>query len=115
MSRFYSHLVDMSTTEKIMMTTRNSSLSVWTILVLILAGLIVIVTSTSECEQECGGIKREYERFRVNALKAWKEISTGNQLCAPPTRLEKQLKKERADRVEQKLDLITSKSFLRHK
>ena len=86
----------------------NWTVSVWTILVLISASSTVAANCSPECEQECREIKRGYDRFKVKALKAWKEISTGDQLCAPSTRLENQLKKEKAARARQKKDLVTS-------
>ena len=97
--------MDTSTKPKIMARIYYSS-PLLTIFLLILVP-IVAVNGSSGCEQQCGAIKLEYETFKVKTLKAWKEISTGNQLCAPCTRLENQLKNEKAARARQKKDLVT--------
>ena len=94
---------------------RNLTLSLWTISVMISAASSVAVNGSSQCEQQLAACTREFEGFQTKTLVALKEISDGNQLCAPPTGLENHLKqKHREVQARQKKDLITGNLVKRH-
>ena len=71
----------------------------------------VNVSSSGVCEENLERLAQNFKNYQTKALIAFKEIPASDQLCAQPTRLESQLRQERVDRANQKLDLITGKKF----
>ena len=94
---------------------RNFTLSLWTSLLILSAASSMAVSGSTTCEQQLTELTRRFVGYQTRTLVALKEISHGDQLWAPSTRLENQFQRERAVHERQKKDLITGSPILCHK